>query len=69
MTYLHDKLVTDVDCIAEVSSNLAGWVSGPNFTKVEKTVDLGAQEQITVRDLTAAGGAQGRFMRLRFQPH
>jgi hypothetical protein len=69
MTYLHDKLVGDVDCVAEVSSNLVNWVSGPASTKVEQTVDLGAQEQITVRDLTPAAGAQQRFMRLRFQQH
>ncbi|HTY89025.1 MAG TPA: carbohydrate binding domain-containing protein [Candidatus Acidoferrum sp.] len=69
MTYYHDKLVNDVDCIPEVSSNLVNWVSGPTWTEVEQTVDQGVREQITVRDLTPAAGAQQRFMRLRFQPH
>jgi hypothetical protein len=69
MTYEHDKLVNDVDCIAEVSSNLVNWVSGPTRTTVEQTVDLGALERITVRDLTPAAAASQRFMRLRFQQH
>jgi hypothetical protein len=67
MTYSRDKLANDVDCVAEVSSNLVNWVSGPAWTQVEQIVDLGALEQITVRDLTPAGGVQQRFMRLRFQ--
>lgn len=69
MTYSRDKLANDVDCIAEVSSNLVNWVSGPAWTQVGQIVDLGALEQITVRDLTPAGGAQQRFMRLRLQQH
>jgi hypothetical protein len=69
MTYTHDKLVADVDCIAEVSTNLLNWSSGPSFTQVEQTVDLGNLERITVRDLTPVGGAQKQFMRLRFQRH
>jgi hypothetical protein len=69
MTYLHDKLVTDVDCVTEVSSNLVNWISGTNATKLERIVDVGTEEQITVRDLTPAAAAQQRFMRLRFQQH
>lgn len=69
MTYSRDKLANDVDCIAEVSSNLVNWVSGPAWTQVGQIVDLGALEQITVRDLTPAGSAQQRFMRLRLQQH
>jgi hypothetical protein len=69
MTFFHDKLANDVDCVAEVSSDLVNWVSGPTWTKVEQSADLGALEQITVRDLTPAAGAQQRFMRLRFQQH
>ena len=69
MTYLHDKLVNDVDCIPEVSSNLVNWVSGPTATVIVQTNNVGAQEQITVRDLTPADAARERFMRLRFQQH
>jgi hypothetical protein len=69
MTYTHDKLAADVDCIAEVSTNLLNWSSGPSFTQVAQTVDLGALEQITVRDLTPADSTPKRFMRLRFQRH
>jgi hypothetical protein len=69
MTYTRDKLVNDVDCIAEVSTDLVNWSSGPLATKVEQSVDLGTLEQVTVRDLTPAGSATYRFMRLRFQQH
>jgi hypothetical protein len=69
MTYSRDKLANDVDCIAEVSTDLVNWSSGPSATVVEQSVDLGTLEQVTVRDLTPAGGAQQRFMRLRLQQH
>lgn len=69
MTYSRDKLANDVDCIAEVSSNLVNWVSGPSATVVEQSVDLGTLEQVTVRDLTPVGGTTHRFMRLRLQQH
>lgn len=69
-TFTHDKLVADVDCVAEVSTDLIQWNSGAAYTKVEQTQDLGgSQESITVRDLTPAGVATARFMRLRFQQH
>ncbi len=69
MTYSRDKLANDVDCIAEVSTNLADWSSGPSATTVEQTMDLGTLEQVTVRDLTPVAGASHRFMRLRLQQH
>jgi hypothetical protein len=69
MTYTRDKLINDVDCIAEVSSDLTNWSSGPSATVVEQRVDLGALEQVTVRDLAPAAGVTHRFMRLRLQQH
>jgi hypothetical protein len=69
VTYTHDKLAQDVDCTAEVSPDLANWFSGPTYTRVEQTNDLGALEQITIRELTPASGAPKHFMRLRFQRH
>ena len=69
MTYTRDKLVNDVDCIPEVSTDLANWSSGPSVTQVEQSVDLGSVVQVTVRDLTPAAGATHRFMRLRLQQH
>lgn len=69
MTYSRDKLANDVDCIAEVSSNLVNWSSGPSATVMEQSVDLGTLEQVTVRDLTPVGGTTHRFMRLRLQQH
>jgi hypothetical protein len=69
LTYNHDKLVTEVDCIAEVSSNLVHWSSGPAFTRTEQTNDLGTLEQLVVRDLSPVGNAPKHFMRLRLQRH
>ena len=69
MTYTRDKLANDVDCIAEVSSNLVNWSSGPSVTVVEQSVDLGELVQVTVRDLTPAASATHRFMRLRLHQH
>jgi hypothetical protein len=68
-TYTHDKLANDVECTAEVSSDLVNWVSGPNRTAVLQTLDLGTVEQITVRDLTPIGSAGKHYLRLRFQQH
>lgn len=69
MTYTRDKLVNDVDCVAEVSNDLVNWSSGLSATKVEQSIDQGTLEQVTVRDLTPAYGTTPRFMRLRFQQH
>ena len=66
ITYTHDKLVNDFDCVAEVSTDLLNWSSGPTVSRVETIVDLGAQERITVRDLVPVANATHRFMRLRF---
>lgn len=69
MTYTHDKLVNDVDCVAEVSTDLVNWSSGPSYSRIETIVDLGAQERITVQDLTPVANTAHHFMRLRFQQH
>ncbi|MBP9901715.1 MAG: hypothetical protein KBH45_09660, partial [Verrucomicrobia bacterium] len=67
MTYTHDKLATDVDCVPEVSTDLVNWLSGPATARVEAIVDQGAQEQITVQDLMPVANSTHHFMRLRFQ--
>lgn len=67
MTYTHDKLANDVDCTAEVSTDLVNWSSGPAYSRVAAIVDLGAQERITVQDLTPVANTTHHFMRLRFQ--
>jgi hypothetical protein len=69
MSCTHDKLVRDVDCIPEVSNDMATWVSGPAFTAGVQTNDLGTLEQLTVRDLTPLARTGRHFLRLRFQPH
>jgi hypothetical protein len=68
VTYTHDKLVDDADCVTEVSPDLVNWYSGPAYTRVEAMMDLGAQEQITVQDLSPVVSNSHHFMRLRFQP-
>jgi len=65
MTYARDKLVNDVTCTAEVSSDLITWNSGPLWTRIESVRDLGLLEEITVRDLAAVATQSNRFMRLR----
>jgi hypothetical protein len=65
MTYQQDKLVSDVACIPELSTNLVTWFSGPAYTRVESIADLGSTERITVRDLSPATSGQ-RYLRLRF---
>ncbi len=67
LTYTHDKVVTDVNCVAQVSPDLLNWFSGPAYTRIEQTVDLGLLEEVTVRDLTPVGSASSRFLRLLFQ--
>jgi hypothetical protein len=65
MTYERDKAAVDVDCIAEVSPDLAGWFSGAAYTEIADLTAVGGRERVTVRDLTPVGAATARFMRLR----
>ena len=62
----HDKNVTDVVCVPEVSPDLLNWYSGPAYTTNGPPEDLGSLERLTAYDLTLAGSADRRFMRLRF---
>jgi hypothetical protein len=65
MTYARDKLANDVNCTAEVSSDLTTWNSGPLWTQLETVRDLGPLEEVTVRDLASVATQSNRFMRLR----
>jgi Carbohydrate binding domain len=67
LTYQHDTLATDVNCQAQVSSDLAAWVSGTGCTRVEQVLPLGSIEAVTVRDLVPTGAAGSRFMRLELE--
>jgi len=64
LSYNRDKLVKDVNCAPQVSPNLANWFSGTGFTRLERTLDLGSIERLTMRDLTPVGSSPQRFMRL-----
>lgn len=60
-----DKSVNDVDCVAEVSSDLVNWFSGPAHAIIASVVDLGPRERVTWRDLTPVSAAAARYLRLR----
>jgi hypothetical protein len=61
LIYERDKAALDVNAFAEVSADLAGWLSGPSYTETADVTDLG------VRDRTPISAAPARFMRLRLQ--
>lgn len=63
--YERDKAATDVNCVAEVSDDLAAWFSGPAHTRMASVTDLGWKERVAVRDLTPVDMMAARFMRLR----
>jgi hypothetical protein len=65
LIYERDKAALDVNSIAEVSPDFAGWFSGPDYTETADVTDLGVRERITVRDRTPISAAPARFMRLR----
>jgi len=67
LTYTHDKLVLDVNCGGQVSPDLVQWFSGPAYTRIEQTVDLGTLEQLTLRDLAPVGSVSAHFLRLQLQ--
>jgi hypothetical protein len=64
MTFLRDKLATDIACFGEVSTDLRTWLSGPLHTYQEPPEDAGALERVTIRDLTPIGQDSARYMRL-----
>ncbi|HWI59689.1 MAG TPA: carbohydrate binding domain-containing protein, partial [Bacillota bacterium] len=65
LTYLCDKLATDVTCEGQVSSDLVNWFSGATYARVEEIVDLGAQQKVTIRALSPLSSASPRFLRLK----
>lgn len=65
MTYTHSKAATDVVIVPEVSGDLNLWNSGTNYLVETLHADLGATEEITVRDLIAMEMAAQRFLRLK----
>jgi hypothetical protein len=67
LVYERDKAALDVNALAEVSPDLAGWFSGPAYAATPEVTDLGVRERVTVRDLTPVSVAPARFMRLRLQ--
>jgi hypothetical protein len=67
LIYERDKAALDVNAFAEVSADLAGWLSGPSYTETADVTDLGVRERVTVRDRTPISAAPARFMRLRLQ--
>ena len=66
LSYQHDKSVSDIDCIGEVSPDCRLWEFGACCTE-EQRLDLGLVEEVTVRDLIPVDSFDKRFMRLRLQ--
>ncbi|MBC8001972.1 MAG: hypothetical protein H7X97_05230 [Opitutaceae bacterium] len=64
--FTRSKAATDVSFNVEVTSGLTGpWQSGPGFTELMSTTDLGAMESLLYRDVQTIGGNPKRFIRLK----
>jgi hypothetical protein len=67
LTYARDRLANDVACAATVSPDLTTWFSGPAYSQVHSTIDLGPLVQVTERDLQPVQSAARKFMALQLQ--
>jgi hypothetical protein len=67
LTYARDRLANDVACAAAVSPDLTTWFSGPAYSQVHSTIDLGPLVQVTERDLQPVQSAARKFMALQLQ--
>jgi hypothetical protein len=67
LTYTRAKAATDVECVAEVSTNLFEWLSGPAQTAITEVIDEGAAERVTVRSLAPVSAHLSRYLRLRLR--
>ena len=65
MTFTRAKAATDLLVAPEVSGDLMGWHSGPDYTEEIEIRDQGATELVAVRDRLPFDQAQQRFMRLK----
>lgn len=63
LTYTRNKSATDLAFVVEASSSLIDW--DPVAEQRWQVIDNGGTEQVTARDSIPAGGAGGRFMRLK----
>jgi dienelactone hydrolase len=77
LTFTRVMLATDLSYMVETSSNLLQWAAGSTYAGTNSPADSGLTtevsragtglESVTVRDLTPAGTATPRFLRLRLQ--
>jgi hypothetical protein len=65
LEYTRVKTATDLQFTAEVSDDLTQWASGPELTELSGVLDLGTQEQVTIRDRVAINDRPRRAMRLK----
>jgi hypothetical protein len=66
MTYVRNKSASDVNFVAEVSSDLKNWYSGPAHTSAPVVlVDDGFLQRVQVKDLTPSSSGAPRYIRLR----
>ena len=64
LTYTLLKSATDITCVAEVSSDLTTWHSGPGYTSVQST-DQGLTWSVVATSLFSPGIEPRQFMRVR----
>ncbi len=65
LTFAKQKGATDVTVIPEVSSDMSVWQSGPAFIEQTIAAEDAITQTIRARDLTPAGPAGKRFLRLK----
>jgi hypothetical protein len=68
ITYSCDKLANDVICTPQVSLDLLAWFSGPAYARIERVVDQGVLQEVTVRALNpVSSGPDHSFLRLQLE--
>ena len=65
LTFTRFKAAGDISLVAEVSTDLQTWNSGPGYTEQVQTIDNGAIETMTVRETAPIAVAGQGFMRLK----
>jgi len=65
ITYTQSKAATDLLLELEASEDLFAWHSGPDYFQQVSLVDLGAQQQVTVRITSPASNTSAAYLRLK----
>jgi hypothetical protein len=68
LTYHRSKEVPPMVFVADYSTNLVDWLTGPAYVMETDRVDLGEAERVTVRSVMPLAEQPGAYLRLRVQP-